>query len=207
MASDTWAKEYESLKKIERKNQASIGYCYIVHLENNEVKIGFVHKKDRLVPRWKEISLDLGYKVHPVSVQSGGFFREQFLHSIYNPLRISGPGERFKLSPDLKHSIDGYRFNPLVSDQIAEWYGPNFLVPQELARVEKTSHAGRAIGMLKQKFPKHIQNESVGDQYVISGLTEIQQLHPFVRKYITPSRFLINFLAPEIPRNVWDMEF
>jgi hypothetical protein len=205
-ASRTWSDEYRQYKNIDSRDQVSVGYCYIVALENDEVKIGFVHSLSRLVPRWKEISLEKLYKVHPVSVQAGGFFREQHLHNAFSASRIPGPGERFRLTEGLKKTIDTYRIHQKAVKAVDEWYGPGFLKFEDVVVMENTpSNFREAKNSSTYGFKKDFFDYRVsGNEIIVSASTEVACVIGALKDGFKNFKWKWDLNSH---RRVWDMDF
>ncbi|MFE9309747.1 GIY-YIG nuclease family protein [Streptomyces sp. NPDC006706] len=84
--------------------EAFPGYCYVVLLPDETVKIGYSNTESTLQQRMKRLRRDTekegpGFEV--LAVMAGGCALEAVLHYRFENSRIPGKGERFEFSDDI----------------------------------------------------------------------------------------------------------
>ncbi len=82
------------------------GYCYVVLLPDETVKIGYSNTKDTLKKRFQDLRRQFEREYGPgftvLAVLRGGVAMEAVLHHRFRASRIPGPGERFVFSEDIQ---------------------------------------------------------------------------------------------------------
>ncbi|MEU2267703.1 GIY-YIG nuclease family protein [Streptomyces olindensis] len=85
--------------------EAFPGYCYVVLLPDETVKIGYSNTEETLKRRFRDLKREAekegpGFDI--LAVMAGGCALEAVLHYRFEKSRVPGPGERFEFSDEIQ---------------------------------------------------------------------------------------------------------